>query len=213
MSKDEVEFIDKLRGLSISAAYELLNGVDRLKALSEELAGENQADSKVGNAQQRVKGLVYQLARTELEHAENILKIGNSQADLLFEHAQRIVRSIGGGGQVPAPVIELCVTLAAPEVGHATFALHNPFSRRADVRLEIEPFKDHHGRHVSLLDAAVAPQCKSAPVAARSRAEVDLTVTLPQGITPGLYFSKITAYLSADIERRVAVRMLKLRVS
>jgi hypothetical protein len=209
MSADETEFLDKLRALSVAAAHELLTGVDRLKSLSEELRGDQPDPCK--DTKQRASGLAYDLARTELEHAEKLLNISHKQADLLFAHARALVQSVRGTSAPPASVVEL-----APVGGQAqqVFPIRNPFEKRADARFELEGFKSQQGDNVPELDQALKLECVPVRLLARSSGKVRLTLTLPAGcqVPCGIYFCKLVVHLSADIERPVATRLIKLEM-
>jgi len=213
MSADEVALIDKLRDLSITAAHELLTGVDRLKVLSEELSGESRSDGEsVSAAKQKVRGIAYDFARAELEHAERLLSLSHKQADLLFAHAQRLMRVVRGGGQLPPSVIEIVGAIGGEAVA-ASFPVRNGFAGPADIRFELDQFKDNVGRTVAWAPDIVTLKCSPSPIPARSNANVDVSVKLPAGILPGLYFSKLVVHLSAEIERPTATRLVKIRAS
>jgi hypothetical protein len=211
MSADETEFLDKLRALSVAAAHELLTGVDRLKSLSEELRG-NQPDPGK-NTKQRASGLAYELARTELEHAEKLLNISHTQADLLFAHARALVQSVRGSSAPAASVVELVVAKGAE--AKRAFPIRNPFEERADPRFELEGFKSQNGGDVTALNQALKVECVPARLLARSTGKIQLSVTLPKEleVPSAIYFCKLIVHLSAAIERPVATRLIKLEVS
>lgn len=204
MSKDEREFLDDLRKKSIEAAAEIMASLQRLKLLYDEISddgsGEPMPRPKVGD-------FFYRLARFELEHASNVIRLGNAQAELIFDHVRQLARRTRGasGGVVSTAV----VTLAPDGEGRLTggFEIRSPFASEADVRFEVGPLRDASGAEKTAVKVAVT--CGNGRVAAYQTARVELAVD--KAAVEQTLFGEITVYLSAEIERQVAHRAIKVR--
>ncbi len=203
MSKDERKLLDDLRGKSVEAAAEMMAGVQRLKNLHEEIAGEDFDADRT-----RLGDFLYKLAKLELEHASNIVHLGNMQAEMLFEQVRRLARRARGGG-APNKVLDIVA-----ELGHATatgsFQIRNPFDREADARFEIGALRtqaatlDPPLRVIARCDGAVPPHATADVVV-----EVSGTEQLAVG---DVRFGELVVYLSADVELEVARRLVKVKV-
>ncbi|MEO8699593.1 MAG: hypothetical protein ABI867_06090 [Kofleriaceae bacterium] len=191
MSKDEREFLEKLRATSIHAAAEVLEGLQRLRDFHDELAD----DGSGTVSRPRLGDHFYQLAKLELEHAASVMRLGSVQAEMLFDHVRQLARA-QRGGEPPLRVLEL-----QPANGdHAnTFEVRNPFEHPADVRFEIQPFGD-----------AIKTEARSRISPIPPHATSLITVTAVGTIT-GVMFGQIDVYLSAEVEKRIARRSLKVR--
>lgn len=198
MSKDEREFLDELRAKSIEAAAEIMEGLQRLKLLYEEIGDDGLGASRTS----RAGDFFYRLARFELEHASNIIRLGNSQAEMIFDHVRQLARR-SKGGAAPMSVVAL-----APEGADlvGSFEIKSPFGERSDVRFDISPLRDAAG-HEQAPRLKVA--CGDGTVPPYQTARV--TVSLPASDVSQTLFGEITVYLSADVERQVARRAIKVR--
>src|SRR5690349_6653549 len=99
-----------------------MESLQRLKLLYDEIT-----DDGSGNPLPRPRAgdFFYRLARFELEHASNVLRLGNSQAEMIFDHIRQLARRTKGGA-APVSVVEL----ARDSNGkHYTgrFEIKNPF--------------------------------------------------------------------------------------
>src|SRR6185436_16741188 len=64
VSKQQRQFLDDLRAKSVEAAADMMAGVQRLKALHDDVVGEDAEVDRV-----RLSDYLYRLAKLELEHA------------------------------------------------------------------------------------------------------------------------------------------------
>jgi hypothetical protein len=176
-----------------------MEGLQRLKLLYDEIA-----DDGTGNPLPRPRAgdFFYRLARFELEHASNIIRLGNSQAEMIFEHVRELARRTKGGA-VPTAVITL-----APEHGTyaGTFEIKNPFAVDADARFEVSALRTATGTETAV---PVKVRCGSGRVAAHQTGHV--TVAVDKAKVTETLFGEITVFLSADVERQVARRAIKVR--
>lgn len=206
MSKEEREFLDQLRAKSIEAAAEIMESLQRLKLLYEEISDDGHGGERP--AQPRVGDFFYRLAKFELEHASNVIRLGNSQAELIFDHVRQLARR-SRGGATPMPVIALELrdgpSGALEYAGH--FEIRNPFETEADARFEIGPLRDASG--VEVAGARPRVTCGDGAVGPYETARVD--VTIDHGAVPTTLFGELTVYLSAATEKQVARRALKVR--
>ena len=209
MSSEEIDVMEKLRALSVAAAHELLAGVDRLKSLSEEMRGDDATNADRA-AKTRSRGIAYEFARTELEHAEKLLSLTHSQADLLFEHARSLLRSTRGAGSAPAAAVVKLVTDPVTHRASASFSVRNPFGEQADARFEVEAFKTSGDAPAAELAGAL--QISPAPQRVAPRASAKVQLDVHADVAPGVYFGKLVVYFSADVERLVTTRLIKLCV-
>lgn len=203
MSKAEREFLDELRAKSIEAAAEIMESLQRLKLLYEEIA-----DDGNGNAvpRPRAADFFYRLARFELEHASNIIRLGNSQAEMIFDHVRQLARR-SKGGAMPTPVVALTLAeVDGKQAYRGSFEIKNPFATEADARWEVSELRDASGEKQS---ATARIECGSGRVPAHATARVD--VTIAKSAVKETLFGEVTVYLSADVERQVARRAIKVR--
>jgi hypothetical protein len=215
--KDDAKFLDDLRSLSLTGAQQLLTGLDRLKQLHEEA---NTIDpDEVQETKTRLSDLVYKLAKMELEHAESLLSLGNSQADLLFEHVRTLARTARNRGEPPVAVVEFAFIRSAEYAAVTSrFRIHNPFDEDADVRFEVSPFKDQFGAplvepsQLAELDQLVKLDMQPRTAPARSLSEVSVTVNSTHFSDAGVYFANLEVHLCASVERLVAKRIIKVKV-
>jgi hypothetical protein len=139
VSKEEKEFLDHLREKSIAAAAELMESLQRLKLLYEEIT-----DDGSGNPLPRPRpgDFFYRLARFELEHASNVIRLGNSQAEMIFDHVRQLARRTkggGSGGAVSTSVVELKPDVReGKDVFLGSFDIKNTSALEADTRFECE---------------------------------------------------------------------------
>lgn len=199
MSEQERKFLDDLRAKSVEAAADMMAGVQRLKTLHDEIAGEDAEVDRV-----RLSDYLFRLAKLELEHAANILNLGNTQAEMMFDHVRRLVRR-SQGGSAPRKVLEVH-TDPGQDVAVGELEIRNPFDRDADPRFELTPFRNQDGTPGPSL--AVDLDC--GVVRPYGTATVQLQVhaaARPQSVL----FAELTVYLSAEIEREVARRIVKLK--
>ncbi len=203
MSKDERKLLDDLRGKSVEAAAEMMAGLQRLKNLHEEIAGEDFESDRT-----RLGDFLYKLAKLELEHASNILNLGNMQAEMLFEQVRRIARRARGGGS-PNKVLEIVATPGAASAS-ATFEIRSPFDREADARFEISGVRTQANAVDSTLQATA--RCAGA-ILPHAGADVIVEVTGTDQLAAGdVRFAEIVVLLSADVEVEVARRLIKVKV-
>ena len=202
MSKEEKEFLDQLRARSVGAAADMMAGVQRLKVLHEDLVGEDAEEDRL-----RLGDYLYKLAKLELEHASNILSLGNTQAEMLFEHVRRLVRR-SRGASAPLKVLEI----SAPEDDKQAIGrleVRNPFERDADARFEMSTFRRPDG--VPGPELATTVRCAGGVIAPYATAVVELTVATGEWTDGDLLYAELTVYLSALVEKEVACRVVKLK--
>jgi hypothetical protein len=200
MSEKEREFLDALRNQSIEAVAEILGGVQRLKTMYEEIT-----DDGSGTPVPRPKlgDHFYQLAKFELEHASTLIRLGNSQAEMVFDHLRQLARRTQ---KTSVTVLELEHRDPHDYVG--VLGVRNPFDKPADMRCELGDLKDAIGA-VSELKLTASAQ-GSSRVAPYETLKIDVGVSSKAPVD-GTLFGEITVFLSADIEKRVAHRMVKLQ--
>ncbi len=202
MSKDERKLLDDLRAKSVEAAADVMTGLQRLKHLHEDIAGEDFDADRT-----RLGDFLYKLAKLELEHASNILSLGNMQAEMLFEQVRRIARRARGEG-APHKVLEIAVDPGKPASG--SFEIRNPFDRDADARFEIGEMRQQDGtpdpsvRVQVHVDGAILPH---------ATATVIVDVPKAKSLSAGdVRFAELVVFLSAHVETEVARRLIKLKV-
>ncbi|MFN0249072.1 MAG: hypothetical protein ACKV2T_19465 [Kofleriaceae bacterium] len=208
MSKEEREFLDDLRTKSIEAAAEIMESLQRLKLLYDEITDDG---SGTPMPRPRPGDFFYRLARFELEHAANVIRLGNSQAEMIFDHVRQLSRRTrgGAGGPSTTPVVTLQKTSDdKPNVYIGRFEIKNTFSEDADVRYEVAAFRSPDGSTHEHLRPT--PTCGNGRVVAHRTAFVDLTIDLASHPNQTL-FGEITVFLLADVERQVAKRAIKVR--
>src|SRR4051794_30521480 len=144
----------------------------------------------------------YQLAKLELEHAASVMRLGSMQAEMVFEHVRQLARG-ARGGEPPLRVVEL-----TPDRDNHTgyFEIRNPFDRSADVRFQFSVLRDANGADPPGLQLAAHSRTRPIPAHATSRIDVALG-----GAVNEVLFGQIDVFLSAEIEKRVARRALKVR--
>lgn len=214
MSKKEAEFLEELRSLSITAAHELLSGFDRLKQLRDDFRFDEYGHGDESRkSRERAKSLAFELARLEIKHAEKILSLSHAQADLLFDHAQRLVYRIRScGAQAPA-VVDLHADLSRPDKrAEASFGVRNPFGERADPLFHSRPFRTQTGDAVAGLDVRFSCEPDRVPPRGTGEIEISVGIASATGLEAGVYFAELDVALIGDEERRVARRLLRLRV-
>lgn len=144
----------------------------------------------------------YQLARLELDHAEKVMKLGSMQADMLFDHVRRIAR-IAKDRKVPLRVVELVP--AGDQTFAASFEVVNPLEQPADLRFVIPTLRSANGDDLTGLRCVAS--CRGS-VASGVAATVTVTATGP---VTELAYGEIEVFASAETEKRVAHRALKVR--
>jgi hypothetical protein len=207
VSKDEREFLDHLRERSIAAAAEIMEGVQRLKLLYEEIT-----DDGSGNPLPRPRpgDFFYRLARFELEHASNVIRLGNSQAEMIFDHVRQLARRSKGGGAAAASmsvVVLAPATLDGRPVYLGSFDIKNTSSVEADARFERDHLLDATGTHGGALPEV---RCGNGRVPPYQTARIEVWIPRDKVIDRTL-FGSVTVYLSTDVERQVARRAIKVR--
>lgn len=200
MSKDEHDFLEKLRETSVHAAAEIMEGLQRLRDFHAEIADDG---SGAPRPVPRVGDHFYQLARLELEHAASVLRLGSVQAEMLFEHVRQLARR--SRGEAPRPVLLLAApATGAPCVG--SFEIRNPFDCAVDVRFEVSRLRGDRGEEWPELPRVA---CRPAPIPPHGAARVEVTLG---GAAPAtVLFGELDVYLSGDVERRGARRAIKVR--
>ena len=200
MSNDEREFLDKLRSTSILAATEVMEGLQRLRSFHDEMT-----DDGSGTPRPRLADHFYQLAKLELEHAASVLRLGSIQAEMLFDHVRQLARG-ARGGQPPMRVLELELERGCERpryVGH--FEVRNPFDHRADVRFQLSELHDANDHEHGCKPVA---HSRTNPIPPHASSVIDVVV---EDDIREILFGEIEVYLSAEIEKRVARRALKVR--
>ena len=218
VGKTEADILDELRSLSITAAHELLSGFDRLKQLRDDWEADESGNGDDARKQrERAKGLAYELARHEIKHAERILSLSHSQADMLFEHARRLVRrmrsSPKGQPRHPAKVVDLEAYKSAPdEPADATFGITNPFDVAADARFFAPRFATQSGDEVGGLSKPTFDIGGVIPPNAARTVTIQVRIEDAGDCDVGVYFTELEVYLVGHVEQLVARRLLRLRV-
>jgi hypothetical protein len=200
VSKQERQLLDDLRAKSVEAAADMMSGLQRLKSLHEEVAGE---DFDADRA--RLGDFLYKLAKLELEHASNILSLGNVQAEMLFEQARRLARRARGASG-PQQVLDIVVVGGQPASGR--FEIKNPYDHEADARFVITKVADESGETRD--DVKLKPRCEGALLPHGSATViVEATCTTKAGVR----FAELTVLVSsAHFETDVARRIVKVKV-
>lgn len=211
MSKEEREFLDQLRARSVEAAAEILEGIQRLRALYDEVTDDG---TGAGPARPRAADFFYRLARTELEHASNVIRLGNAQAELIFDHVRQLARRRRGAAAEPPAAVVLLEPTATGDGYAAAFDVRNPFRVEADVRFELAPLRTASGEPAAGPPGADPPRvraaCAPARVPAAQVGRVELTLA-PAGAVAETLFGEVVVVLSGEVERPVARRALKVR--
>ncbi len=215
----EADILDELRSLSITAAHELLSGFDRLKQLRDDWEiDEDGNESESRKQREKAKALAYELARHEIKHAEKILSLSHAHADMLFEHARRVVQQMKSGASPffpkredrPAKVLDLEATRTGSDVtASAKLTITNRFSRDADVMLHAHQFKTRNG---SSADGIGRPKTTLQSVPADASREMPLEVVIAAAVEADVYFADLEVALVGDTEKVVARRLLRLRL-
>jgi hypothetical protein len=184
-----------------------MESLQRLKLLYEEIT-----DDGTGNPLPRPRpgDFFYRLARFELEHASNVIRLGNSQAEMIFDHVRQLARRSKGGA------VSTSVVLLTPEVvdGEPVYAgafdIKNTSAIEADTRFELGPLLDASGS--AAVEGGVTPtvQCGSGRVPPYQTARIEVSV--PRGkVINSTLFGTVTVFLLTDVERQVAKRAIKVR--
>lgn len=200
MSKEEREFLDDLRTKSIEAAAEIMESLQRLKTLYDEIS-----DDGTGDPLPRPKpaDFFYRLAKFELEHASNVIRLGNSQAEMIFDHVRQLARR-NKPGAVPTTVVQL--ELDGKNYTGA-FEIKNPFDHEADPRFEISPLRDASGNAVD--KAKLTASHKGGSLAAHHTSTISLSV--PASAVTDTLFGELAVFLVGQVDRQVARRAIKIR--
>jgi hypothetical protein len=199
MSKQEREFLDDLRARSVEATVDMMAGVQRLKTLHDEIAGEDAEVDRV-----RLSDYLFRLAKLELEHAANILSLGNTQAEMMFDHVRRLVRR-SQGGNATRKVLEVRAD-PGQDVAIGELEIRNPFDREADPRFELTPFRMQDGAPGP--DLKIELGCDVVRPYSSALVQIKVHMAAPPDC---VLFAELTVYLSAEIEREVARRIVKLK--
>lgn len=210
MSKEEREFLDALRTRSVEAASEILEGVQRLKSMYEEISDDG---SGVPLPKPRLGDHFYQLAKFELEHASNLIRLGNSQAEMIFEHVRQLSRR---AQKTTTSVVTLEPEVAAVRRGEeqhsgGRFEIKNPFDKAADLRFEVSALRTNDGKETGW---SIKPRRsgEQGPVRAHESTWIELRAHTKDHFGETL-FADLTVYLSADVEKQVARRVVKVRTA
>lgn len=222
-AQDEAKIVDDLRAFSVTAAHEIMLGFDRLKALRDALeADDTGSEIDAQERREKSKKLSYELAKTQIKHAESLVSLSHQHADLLFENARKLIRDVRrrapGADNKPLRVIDFEIELHAgkaktdgTEVTTAELAVTNPFSVKADVLIKTEKFTTSDG---SAAEPAIEVKLVSVkPVPANSRGNLKLQIKAPAKLAEGVYFSELDVSLMGDVTERVARRALRVRVT
>lgn len=210
MSKEEREFLDKLRTHSVDAAHEILSGVHRLKSLVDEVTDDG---SGTPLPKPKLGDHFYQLAKLELEHASNLIRLGNTQAEMIFDHVRQLARR---AQKTTTAVVTLEPEKEWAKDGEAQhssgrFEIKNPFDKAADPRFEFSKLRTSDGRDTGGSITATWSGGKG-PVRAHETTWVELRARTQSHFEETL-FAEVTVYLSADVEKQVAHRTLKVRTA
>lgn len=199
MSKDQRDFLEKLRSTSITAAAEIMEGLQRLRDFHDEMVDDG---SGAPPPRPRLGDHFYQLAKLELEHAASVMRLGSMQAEMVFDHVRQLARG-ARGGEPPLRVVEL-----TQDKGHyiGYFDIRNPFDRSADVRFQLSALRDSNGGDQPRLNPVAHSRTRPIPAHATSRIDVALSGTVNE-----VLFGQIDVFLSAEVEKRVARRALKVQ--
>jgi hypothetical protein len=199
VSTDERIFLDELRKKSIEAAAEIMESLQRLKLLYDELT-----DDGSGNPLPRPKpgDFFYRLARFELEHASNIIRLGNSQAEMIFDHVRQLARRTKPGAASPTAVLVLAPTEKNHYVG--AFEIKNAHDEEADARFEFTELRDSNGQALGK-----TPTAKPLRVGPHQTALVE--VRLKRAAKDSTMFGELAVHLVSDMDRQVAKRAIKIR--
>jgi hypothetical protein len=202
LSKDEREFLDELRTKSIEAAAEIMESLQRLKTLYDEIS-----DDGSGNPLPRPKpgDFFYRLAKFELEHASNVIRLGNSQAELIFDHVRQLAQR-NKPGAVPTSVVQLELDASGKSyVG--SFEIKNPFDHEADPRFQISPMRDANGNAIE--KAKLTASHGGGSLAAHRTAKIHLAV--PSSAVAETLFGELAVFLVGEADRQIARRAIKVR--
>lgn len=202
MSKEEREFLDELRTKSIEAAAEIMESLQRLKSLYDEIS-----DDGSGNPLPRPRpgDFFYRLAKFELEHASNVIRLGNSQAEMIFDHVRQLAQR-NKPGALPTSVVQLELD-ASGKSYTGSFEIKNPFDHDADPRFQISPLRDASGDIVD--KAKLTARHVGGTLAAHRTAKINLAVAAT-AITDTL-FGELSVFLVGDVDRQVARRAIKVK--
>lgn len=200
MSKDEREFLDALRHRSIEAAAEMLAGVQKLKAMYEELTDDG---TGIPRPRLRLGDHLFQLAKVELEHASTLAKLGNTQAELVFDHLRQLARRHQKASAIvlevrPVPGVDQCV---------GELQVRNPFDESAHLRFERSAtLRSPDGSETShAFRVEAAGRASSVPASGSVR----IVVTV-EGTHDTPLFGDLEVFVSAKLERSVAKRLIKV---
>lgn len=199
MSKDQSDFLEKLRSTSITAAAEIMEGLQRLRDFHDELVDDG---SGAPPPRPRLGDHFYQLAKLELEHAASVMRLGSMQAEMVFEHVRQLARGTRGG-EPPLRVVELSQD-NDKYIGH--FEIRNPFDRSADVRFQLSVLRDANG--VDRPDLKPLAYSRTRPIPAHATSRIDVALS---GVVSEVLFGQLDVFLSAEVEKRVARRALKVQ--
>ena len=200
MSKEEREFLDALRKRSIEASAEILEGVQRLKSMYEEITDDGSGEPM---PKPRLGDHFYQLAKFELEHASRLIRLGNSQAEMVFDHLRHLARRTQ---KTTTKVLELIPDPQNPSECRGRFEVKNPFDKTGDLRFEIECLRKADGT-----DTEVKPKVEGRNGVTTIRAHDTLYLDVRVDTPPETYFGDVRVYLLADIEKQIAHRVIKVR--
>jgi len=201
MSKEEREFLDALRKRSIEASAEILEGVQRLKSMYEEITDDGSGEPM---PKPRLGDHFYQLAKFELEHASTLIRLGNSQAEMVFDHLRHLARRTQ---KATTPVLEL-----VPDdkgTSRARFEIKNPFDKPGDLRFEIEALRDASGMAVPNRTLRVVGKGGASSIRAHDTLYLDVSAETPEATL----FGDVKVYLLADIEKQISHRVIKVRAA
>jgi hypothetical protein len=204
VSKEERQFLDDLRDRSIAAAAEIMESLQRIKLLYEEIT-----DDGTGNPLPRPRAgdFFYRLARFELEHASNVIRLGNSQAEMIFDHVRQMARRSKGGAVATSVVLLTPGVVNQEQVYLGAFDIKNTFSAEADTRFEVEPMFDSSRGGGGVIPTV---RCGTGRVPPYQSARVEVTIPMDK-VADMTLFGSVTVFLSADVERQVAKRAIKVR--
>jgi len=202
LSKEEREFLDELRTKSIEAAAEIMESLQRLKSLYDEIS-----DDGSGNPLPRPRpgDFFYRLAKFELEHASNVIRLGNSQAEMIFGHVRQLAQR-NKPGAVPTTVVQLQLDASGKHYT-GTFEIKNPFDHEADPRFEISPLRNASGDVIE--KAKLTASHSGGSLGAHKTAKLHLAVA-SNAVTDTL-FGELSVFLVGEVDRQIARRAIKIR--
>lgn len=222
-AKEEAKLVEDLRAFSVNAAHEIMLGFDRLRQLRDALeTDEFGSEEEAQERREKSKKLAYDLAKNEIQHAQQLVQLSHAHADLLFENARKLIRGVRRNapdtGNKPLRVIDFEIALGEGEratkkngpAATADLKVANPFSVDADVIIKTEKFHTADGQETS---HPIRVEMASSLARANQPVTLKLTIQPPAGLEVGVYFGELSVSLVGEVTERVARRAIRLRVT